>query len=398
MDNHHTGRLCAAALLLAACPCLAQDNIAASASTRYESNSNMLALQTGNLLPGIIDAQRNDTSLAGTGALQARYRWGRQQLFASLDGTDFRYNHFTVLNHDEYNFGGGVSWKLTQSLDGVIEASRSRRMVSFTEVNLPLLSLQTERRELARAGIQLRPDWRLEFDAKNRRVTQTLQGLPDLHLAEKIGMATLLFGGRGGMTAGLSASYADGDFAGSNGSATGNPTYRQTSGELVLNYKSSRTAITGHGGYTRRASTIAQDNIEGVTGELSIVQHLSGKTTVDMLFSRTVSSYITGAGSELDNVAGMNVHWQTTKKVGVVLGYTLTYRELPKQGNAPIGSDRIDRLHLASLAIDWLPLRWLTIKPYANVQNRSSNYIGGNFDATTYGVYVTARWEDAAFR
>ena len=36
--------------------------------------------------------------------------------------------------------------------------------------------------------------------------------------------------------------------------------------------------------------------------------------------------------------------------------------------------------------MDYEPLRWLTLKPYVNYQTRNSNIIGGNFNATIYGI------------
>jgi hypothetical protein len=107
-----------------------------------------------------------------------------------------------------------------------------------------------------------------------------------------------------------------------------------------------------------------------------------------------INSYIANVSSEIDSLVGMNVKWQATYKTAVLAGYSWTYRELPGQGNAPPGSERIDRLNYASVKVEYEPFWWLSIKPYANLQTRSSNYAGANFNATVYGVYFAFQWSD----
>ena len=83
------------------------------------------------------------------------------------------------------------------------------------------------------------------------------------------------------------------------------------------------------------------------------------------------------------------MNWQATYKIGVVLTYSYTYRQLPGQGDAPVGGERLDHLQLASLNVDYEPLDWLSLKPFVNYQLRGSNYIGANFNATVVGVNFT---------
>jgi hypothetical protein len=106
---------------------------------------------------------------------------------------------------------------------------------------------------------------------------------------------------------------------------------------------------------------------------------------------RSIQSYVLTSGSEIDTSLGVTAEWQATYKLGVTLGYKYTYRDYPGQGNNPVGSERVDIQNSARLEIDYRPRKWLSIRPYANLQWRISDFVGGNFNANTFGVAVTAQ-------
>ena len=85
----------------------------------------------------------------------------------------------------------------------------------------------------------------------------------------------------------------------------------------------------------------------------------------------------------------------------MVLGYTFTYRQLPGQGDVfvggvivPTGSEQTQRLHTPSLAVTYVPVPWLVLKPYVSYQTRASqNLVAGNFNATIVGLQFTLQWQ-----
>lgn len=388
---------CAAVLLLLSLPGAAETIIDASATTQYESNSNVFTLQPGYTPFGATDTRRNDATIANSARIWSNFIWGQQKLFATLTGTDFKYDHYTNLNHSDYNADGQFDWRLGQALDGILEVSRSRKMIPFTNVNVPLLSLQSEQRQSGEVRFRFSPSWRIDFDGYHRTVDEPLLGAPNLQLRETSAQAALKFVGGAGLTAGLSATHLIGDFTGFNGSI--NPSYSQNTTEFVLIHEAAdKSQFTGRGGYTRRSSTVGLGKVSGATGDLDYVRRFGGKTSVELGFSRAVSSYIANTGTEIDTIAMVNLNYQATYKTGLAIGYNWTSRLLPLQGNAPLGSDRRDHLQYTTLTINYDALRWLLIRPYASIQTRSSNYIGGNFNATVVGIYATVRWRNKAFR
>ncbi len=375
------------------CAAFAEVTYDASAIARYEYNTNVYDLQSGFAVPGTSDYERSDTLYTYGAALDVNYLWSEQKLFANLSTSDFRYDHFTQLDHNEYNVDAGWKWKLGRIVDGTLEVLRDRIMVPFTSVENAQFVLQTEQRETALVGIEVSPDWRVEGSGRHSAIEQVLFGTPNIDLTESFGQLALKYIGVAGLTAGVSGGYTSGNFTGA--SAATQPAYQQTAGAVVVSYQpSGRSILNGALGYSDRTSESDLDSISGFTGKVDYTNQLTGKTSVQVQLSRIINSYIANLSSEIDDVAAMNVHWQATYRIGVAVGYSFTNRNLPGQGNAPVGGDRVDHLQYASLNIDYEAQRWLSIKPYVNLQTRSSNFIGGNFNATVYGLYFTVQWQN----
>jgi len=162
---------------------------------------------------------------------------------------------------------------------------------------------------------------------------------------------------------------------------------------LVSTYTvSALSAFTGQVGYTRRSSALATDDVSTATGSLDFKRSLTGKTSIDLLASRLVSSNITNTSSEIDTQGSATITWQATYKLALRAGYALTTRYLPDQGELP-GTNRTDHQQTTTLHVDYQILRWLTLSPYANVQSRSSNVIDGNYNATVYGIIIKGQWQ-----
>jgi Putative beta-barrel porin 2 len=360
----------------------------AAATVRLESNSNVFDLNSGAPLPVTGgDAHRGDTFLAYGALFDLEYLLGRQQFFASASTNRFDYQRDTELNHEDYKLDTGMRWTLAQLLDGKIDILRARAMVPFYDLAGTTLSLQTEQREAADVGLKLTPEWRIEGATYTSKLEEPTPQAPNLSLSETSGKATVRYLGISRFTGGLYVSYESGSYHG--GAAGANPNYHQYAGGFATTYQSPRSTFEGQLGYSRRMSATGTDNTSGVTGGISLKERLTPKTSVAVTLSRAIQDYLFNTGSEIDTSVGVTAEWQATYKLGVTLGYTYTYRDYPGQGNDPVGSERVDIQNSATLGLDYRPRQWLSIKPYANLQWRISDYIGGDFNATIFGLYVT---------
>jgi hypothetical protein len=389
--------------VLLACPvsALAELDMTAAGNVRYEYNTNVFDLQQGFPTPlnptqgGNINYA--DSYVAYGGKLDASYLWSLQQFYATVLGTEYHYDRFTELDHSEYTFDGGWDWKIGRLWDGVLDVERIRSMVSFWNVVGTSLVLQTEQRETAKASVQATPDWRAEFTGLTRKVDQPQTLAPDLSLTETSGQAAIKYTGTAGVTSGLTGTYLKGSF--SDTGPTVAPSYHQESAGLTAtDVITGLSTFRGQVGYTRRTSDSGTNNIGGLTGELDYQRALTGKTSVEADLTRAINVYLTNDASEIDSVALLSVTWQATYKIGVVLSYNFTYRELPRQGDAygaggvvvATGTNQTEHLSTPQLAVTYTPLPWLILKPYASYQTRSSeNFVGGDFNSTVVGVQFT---------
>jgi hypothetical protein len=387
------------ALLASPLPAFAQLVMTAAGNAQYEYNTNVFDLQNGFTTPfGGKDFA--DSYVAYGGKLDASYLLSQQQFYATVLGTEYRYDRFTELDHSEYNFDAGWDWKVGRLWDGVLDVNRIRSMVSFYNLIGTSLVIQTEQRETGRAGLQFTPDWRTELTGYTRTVDQPQTGAPDLRLTESSGTGAIKYTGTAGVTAGLTAGYLRGSFRDTGTFVA--PSYRQTTGGLTATDEvTGLSTFRGEVGYSRRTSDNGFNDVSGITGELDYKRALTGKTTVELDLSRQINAYITNNASEIDSVATLTATWQATYKIGVVLGYSFTYRQLPGQGNEVVdgvyvldGGEQTQRLHMPSLTVTYVPVHWLTLKPYYHYQTRSSqNFVGGNFDASVVGVQFTLQWD-----
>jgi hypothetical protein len=364
-----------------------------SASPEYQVNSNIYDLAPGVDAPGTTDSRHSDQYAVYRGAAQAAFLQDQQNFFLNLQGAEYRYQHFTILDHDEYTADGGWKWKLGTSLDGTLEVTRSRTELPFYY----LLQIQaaavllTEQRETAALNYLFNPDWRLETTAYTRKVDAPLSDAEDLDLKETSGTAVLRYVRNAKFTGGIGVGYLSGEYG--NGVGDLAPAYHQVSPQVVSTYTvSALSSFTGQLGYTRRSSALASDDVSTATGSLDFKRSLTGKTSIDLLASRLVSANITNTASEIDSIGSATVNWQATYKLALKLGYVFTIRYLPGQGQLP-GENRTDHQQYTAFNLDYQILRWLTLSPYANVQSRSSNTLDGNYNATVYGIIVKAQWQ-----
>jgi hypothetical protein len=390
------GLLICAALAALALPVHAHAQFTghASATGTYESNTNVFALNSGFSPAGSPDFRRSDTYFSYGAALGGSYLLGRQELFATGSTQEFKYQRNTQLDNTSYNVDAGLKWKLGDSLDGQLDASRTHSMVPFYNLTgLTTLSLvtMTEQRETAQIGIKLNSEWQVKGSAFTSKFEEPTPDASNLQLTQTSGTTSLEYSGFGAITGGVMAGYSSGDYSGANGTnGPSNPSFSQTTAGFVAHYNHIRSSFDGSVGYSRRTSSVGSDDTSGVTGSLAFTEQLTPKTNFTATIARSINSYIFNQGSVIDTAAGVTVNWQATYKLAVSAGYTFDYRNFPKQGNNPVGSDRVDIQESPTMAMVYRPLRWLLIRPYANIQTRRSTFVGGHFSQNVYGVSFTA--------
>jgi hypothetical protein len=361
------------------------------ASTQYEYNNNVFALPNSTAaVMASGDPRLGDSDLKAVAGAEEDYLFGRQRLYATLEGRYFDYDHFSYLSHSEYLAKLGLDWNLTSLLDGTFLGSIERAAAVFANRQTETqLALNLNRDFLGKFNVRIAPEWRLETSAEYHDLSSPIENYPDYGLTETTGHAALKYLGFSHLTYGIAADYTDGEYR--NAPTPGS--YTQNIINLTMSYQATGlSSFNGAVGRTERDQGQGQGNLSALTGDLAYTRKLGGKTTIVLEAVRAVNSYIGAGGSELDSTARIQVNYQPTFKTGIAINYWYTWSDFLAE-TVP-GSDilgRKDKTPLASIKINYQALRWLLIQPYVNYQKRSSSQDFYDFSSTIIGIQVLAK-------
>ena len=379
----------------------AQLNMTAAAGAAYEYNSNVFAIPAGSAIPSPYVGTGHSSSIQTyTGDLHPTYDWSEQRLVVDLQGREQRFDSFSQLNHTEYTARADLDWASGSRVQGTLGAFRERRMVRFIDVVTSELLLETETRGNAGIVIPVGNRWRVEGDVLSKQDDSPRPGSPDLSLQEKSGKVGLKYNPYSDLFVGLTSEYLKGEFAGigtgiPNSGPSGYVDYRQEETLLVADRKTSKTDSMHAGiGYTRRTLSSGTSSISTVTGELSYVRDITGKTSVTFGVSREANAYITTTSAEIDNIAQAGVQWRPTGKATVKLNERWVRSKYPDWyvtvGTGPTEtfyqSERDDTSRETRLELEYQIVPQITIRPYVTYDDRSSNIAQFNYAAKVYGI------------
>jgi hypothetical protein len=360
-------------------------------SAQYEYNNNVFDLPNSSaayLANG--DPRLGDSDLKTVAGAEEDYVWGRQRFYATEEARYFEYDHFSYLDHYEYQLKLDLDWKLFSMLDGTLLGTLQRYMAPFANRNtVTQLEIDIDRNAIAKVNLGISPEWRLETSLDYHNLDAPIQDYPEYGLSETTEHIALKYLGLSKFTYGLSVDYLQGRFR----NAPIDGTYTQTVLDLTATYAATGlSSFNGAIGHTERDQGENQGNVSAVTGELGYTRKLSGKTSITVDYLRGVNSYISAGGSEVDSTFSLNVNYQPTFITGITLSVQDTRSNF--DGQTIVGSDalgRKDKVFGGSVKINYQVLRWLLIEPYATYQRRSSNDDFFNFSDTIIGVQVLAK-------
>lgn len=375
----------------AAVPAMADGYLDPYAAEDIEHNTNVFDLPSISPLPvGKHGPTLADTFFETRAGLTGQYLVDQDKFFGTAEFRRFIYQNFTVLDHNEDLFDGGLKWKSGSDLDGLLEYKHEERMVNFQDLTASTeLILETENTATGSLNLNVTPEWRVESKLQDHLLDSPRFEVPGLSLHEDSVTEGLKYIGVANLSAGFQASYLDGRY--NHDPLALDPYYHQLTGGLAADYLvSGLTDFSGTVGYTHRADP-TDAGLSGVTGSLGYRHSLSAKTTVNLTVSRALNTYLTTGGNEIDTIAGAALNYQLTYKMLLRLGYSYTESKFP--GTPYEGSiiDRVDHYQIGTVDLTYQVLHWLSIRPYARYQSRHSNDDIYTFQGNIVGVELLAK-------
>jgi hypothetical protein len=346
-----------------------------------------------------------ERALAGT---VSDFAWGDDDLTVTVEGRHDNYDRFSLLDHNEYRFGGELEWHLTYLLDGTVTYQQSEYMAPLTNTLAVQLSLNREKTAATLIHMNLAPLWRLDLNPKAHELDAPLPPqYPDFHLRDESASATLNYLGISMLTAGVRVGYSEGTYY----DIADATHYHQADEGLTADYAVSKlSAFSASVGYTQRTSSLTGQMVsavppagaqaggvgttDGLTGSLSYRRNISALTSFSVRAFRNIQSYVAGANAEVDTGGDVSLTWNPDVKFAVSLDYSQSHQTIPGTLEIVGFTNRVDRTQHGDLGVKYFAFPWLTVRPYVSYDKRSSNFELANYSATIVGIDFSAHWND----
>lgn len=369
------------------------DTLQFQASESVQHDSNVYRLSDSADAQALIGTPtRSDTIAVTTVGLKLNKPYSLQRFELAVNAEDHRYRRFSNLNFTAVNYAAAWRWSFTPALHGNLTTDRQETVDNYADVqNTGALNRRTSRSTVLDAEYELGGAWRLVGGVFRRSNTNsqpfTFEGDSKVVGAEA-GVRYVFpsdtsvayrFRNGSGENAGLPPSSG---FAGN---------FKDKEHEFRLDWApTGKTTVQARmSQFDRTYDGFSARNFSGVIGELNGSWAVTGKTSITGGLARDLGSYQTSTDSYYQGYRlFVAPTWKATEKIALRARYDHGVRDYkgPLAGFASSG--RQDTTDLATLALDWQPLRALKLTASIQRAKRQSNLPG--FDYVSNSVGLTA--------
>ena len=387
---------CAAGAVLVSASAIADEldvlQFNAGLALQHDSNVFRFSDQTSN--PVVLGGSgRSDTILTSSAGLKLRKPYGLQRFEADIGVENTNYKNFSGLNFTAFNYAAAWRWSLTPAFHGNLTTDKKEYVDNTADVQVAgQLNRKTDRSTRLDAEYEIDGVWRLLGGAFQRTnsnsQSSTFEGDSKVIGAEAGVRYQLPFGtslayrfrnGKGAYTNRASTTAVASDF---------NDREHEVQGEWV----GGRTKIGGRvSRLERRYDSIPARDFSGFLSQIDLTYELTGKTSIFAGVVRELGSYQTNNTSYYQGTrVFVAPSWQATENIALRARYDYGVRDFkgPLPGFA--ASNRTDKTSLASLAVEWKPVRLLTLMAWLQRDQRSSNEFGADYKSNSVGISAKA--------
>jgi exopolysaccharide biosynthesis operon protein EpsL len=366
-------------------------NFVVGGSVTHDSNLFRLS-NTVNPVPITGSTKKGDTLTAAYAGIRIDKPYSLQRFQLDVTGTMYRYDNFSFLNWDAFEYRGAWLWHVTPRLGGTLSAEHKQALVPFEDFRT---AQQRNVRDIDTRRFDL--NWRalgalyLLFGISTEEQKSEVP-----FLAEADFKATNYEGGvRYDFASGSSVSFLqhlrEGDYLNRAPDPTNftDNSYREYESEARFNW-----AATGHSSFDgrlgwldRRHERFSQRDFSGVVGELAYAWTPTGKLRFNFSAKRDLRPFVDVFSSyRIDNTLSFVPTWYTTAKTTVSMRFDRMTSDFRGPVFAPTVPLRSDTLHSVKLIGEWAATRGLLLSASVQRAGRSSNIPDAEFDATVVNI------------
>jgi hypothetical protein len=361
-------------------------------STAYDENSNIFNVPDDRAVIAPDGTPTlDDSTVRYAGGLDINYNFGQQKAYIGAEARRVNYSTFTQFDHNEYSYSGGLNWKTARRFDGVLAVKQERIQESYADIGVTQLIDNTLRDANGQFNINIGSRWRTEFSYDTNDLKAPLPGQPDFGQKEWTATGRLKYTGRTGVSFGIADKYEESQVLGTIESAN----LRTTEVGIFANYApTDRMTFNATAGKTKQHRIETGDDISSSVWTVAIQRKLTGKTSLNLDFFRTLNTIASAGSSQIDTGGTIALNWNATSKTEVLVSYTKQSSrfKLPFLANV-INPEREDDDQFGQININYLALPWLSIRPFYRYQKRDSSDARLTYDAKIVGITLLATFD-----
>jgi exopolysaccharide biosynthesis operon protein EpsL len=324
--------------------------------------------------------------------------YGQQRFIGDVTGTFYRYKNLTFLNYDAFEYRGAWLWHLSPRVSGTISADRKQDVNNFYDFhNRVDYVTTTENRYLDIDGL-VYGGWHLLLGGFNyvSKNNQEFQAQASYRLYG--GNTGVKYVTAAGNSIATIARYSHGDYF----SQPLDPVnlldtdfiQQEYGAQSYWNLGQKSTVNVRLTWFQQRDEHFSQRDFSGPTYQLNYDwASLSGKLRLNVAAKRELAAYVTNLSSySLTNTQSFTPIWQATEKIAVRMHLERSTRSFRGPVVVPAFPLRGDTYYAGLLAVDWSPLRFLTLSASAQRTHRSSNVFENEFNDTIGGISASVKF------
>ena len=362
----------------------------AGLALQHDSNVFRLSDQASNPLVAA-GSGRSDNILTSSAGLKLRKPMGLQRFEADIGLENTNYKRFSSLNFTALNYAAAWRWSLTPAFHGNLTTDSKEYVDNTADVGaVGQLNRKTDRSTRLDAEYEVDGVWRLlggAFQRTNRNSQSfTFEGDSKVIGAEAGVRYQLPFG------ASVAYLFRNGKGEYTNQASAVSSDFNDREHEVQGEWVGGRTKLGGRiSRLERKYDSIPARDFSGFLSQIDVTYALTGKTSIFGGIVRELGSYQT---SNISYYQGTRVFvapsWQATENIALRARYDYGVRDFkgPLPGFA--ASNRTDKTSLASLAVEWKPVRLLTLMAFVQQDQRTSNQSGADYKSNSVGISAKA--------
>ncbi len=357
------------------------------------------------LLSGSVDPQaqlgtsdKSDTVTSAFAGISIDKQISLQRFYLDATETTYRHDNFSYLDFDAFQYRGGWDWRLGTRLSGTLSADRRQALVNYGNFrSTALRNVVTTEHRLASLDGWVSGGWHALL-AATQDVSKN--SVPFVQVA-----SYRLTGGDAGIRyLAQSGSSVEFHVASARGDYLDQPLdpvrqiddgFRRTENYAVANLPlSAKSTLRGRLGWVDYQNNhFAQRDFSGSVGTLGYAWRPTDKLSFVLSASRDRTPYVADTSSYVVNdTVSFAPSWQFSPKTALTFTLSQTASDYLGPVVASAAPARHDNLSSAELALNWTPLRSVTVNAGLRHQRRSSNTAGFDFDDNIASVIASVQF------